>query len=451
MREQHGTSGAAFFSNRWFRCPRSSYNVEFAPDLLRLIEIPMSASASRPLQLTSGQLAVSLTLPAHAIVHQLPPHAAAETSRQIAQALQHPLGLPGLHECAIPGDRIVIVLDPDTPAGTEIVGQVVEQLQLPGEGAAALTLLLPEDPAGHSWQSLQASLPLHVQQLTAVQVHNPADETQRGYLASSSGGERVYLNRQLLDADLIVSIGMIGFDSLLGYRGTSSVIYPQFSDAATIREVRGQGHPELTPDQRRPLRDLVDEIGWLLGTQFTVQVLPDAAGGAAEVLAGAPDQVQACGQSRLDQSWRVATDEACDLVVVSIPGGSPFGWKQLGTALDMACRVVEPGGRIAIVAQLETPEGDAAAMLRRCKDPEDLLKPLRREPTADAVEISQLIQALRRARLYLLSGLPAELVEELGLYALASADELQRLVDQSERLLVIPGANFAWCDITATV
>lgn len=406
-------------------------------------------SLRRPCQLASGSISVQLSLPAAAYLHQQPQPSGVSVAEQVASALQQPLGLPLLQDCAVPGDRVVIVIDPETPALAEIIGQAVEVLQLVGDVGVSLTLLLPPDPSGNRWEPLQASLPEHVRHQAAIHVHDPRDETQRGYLASSASGERVYLNRVLLDADLIVSVSLVGFDGLLGYRGTSSVLYPHFSDIETIRETRAQGHPELTPEQHRPLRDLVNEIGWLLGMQFAIQVVPDADGGVARVLCGAPDQVQQAGQSLLDQCWRILVDEPFELVVVSVPGNAPFAWKQLGTALEMAGRLVESDGRIAVVAQVRTPEGGGAAMLRRCSDPEELLKPLRRDPPEDALEITQLIQAQRKASLFLFSDMPAEIVEELGMLAVGSGDELQRLMDQHSRVIVVPGANFAWCDATA--
>jgi hypothetical protein len=86
-------------------------------------------------------------------------------------------------------------------------------------------------------------------------------------------------------------------------------------------------------------------------------------------------------------------------------------------------------------------------MLRRCQDPEELLKPLRREPTIDSVEFAQLIQALRRVRVYLLSQLPGELVEELGMIPVSDSAELQRLVSTIEGCKCIPFANYAWCEV----
>jgi len=361
------------------------------------------------------------------------------------------LGFPELIRCVVPGDQVVLTVDPETPFVSQIIPVVWEQLQSLPDGGVSLTLLLPDDPSGQGWQWLRESLPLPIQQQLTVQIHDPSDRTQISYVASSAAGERIYLNRLLSDADLIVTIGLITFDSLLGFRGTSSSLYPAFSDAATLRESRTQGHPELTPEQQRPFRELVDEVGWLLGTQFTVQVIAGSADSPAGVLAGLPDAVMNRGRDLVNRIWRFSIDEPVDAVVLSVPGGPAFGWRQLGTALENASQVVTQGGRIIVVADLVSPEGPAATMLRRCQEPENLLKPLRREPTFDSVEISQLIRAERRARVYLFSGLDVDVVEELGMFPVADEAEFQRLVTSVGKFRILPFANYAWCEVAERV
>jgi nickel-dependent lactate racemase len=398
------------------------------------------------IQLTSGPVSSSLQASVNQPLITVPDKVVSPSERCRA-ALLNPLGYPELVRCVVPGDRVILVVDPETPFAAEIISTVWEQLQSVTDGGVLLTLLLPPDHSGTGWQWLRDQFPLHVQQQITVHVHDPADSSQISYIASTSGGERIYLNRLLSDADLIITVGIIAFDGLLGFRGTSSILFPTFSDIATQQSSQSQGHPELTPEQQRPFREMIDEVGWLLGTQFTVQAIPGAAGLPAEILAGLPEDVMARGKELVESTWRVSVEEMLDGAVISVPGGA-FGWKQLGQALENITNIVQQGGRIVIVADLPIPEGPAATMLRRCQDPEELLKPLRREPTVDSVEFAQLIQALRRVRVYLLSQLPAELVEELGMIPVSDSAELQRLVATIEDCKCIPFANYAWCEVT---
>ena len=329
-------------------------------------------STPSEIHLTSGPVCSSLQTSINQPLVPIPDQVILPSDR-CREALLNPLGYPELVRCVVPGDRVILVVDPETPFAAEIISTVWEQLQSVTDGGVSLTLLLPPDYSGNGWQWLRDQFPLHVQQQITVHVHDPADSSQISYIASTSGGERVYLNRLLSDADLIITVGIIAFDGLLGY-------------------------------------------------------------------------VMARGKELVDSTWRVSVEEMLEGAVISVPGGA-FGWKQLGQALENTTNIVQQGGRIIVVADLPIPEGPAATMLRRCQDPEELLKPLRREPTIDSVEFAQLIQALRRVRVYLLSQLPGELVEELGMIPVSDSAELQRLVSTIEGCKCIPFANYAWCEV----
>lgn len=408
----------------------------------------MIMSQRQPYTLTSGALSVTVQFPEHSAPQPQAEIAEVAVAERIEASLSQPLGLPILQECTVPGDQVVIVADPETPFLAEIVVQVWEVLSTIGDGGVSITLLLPNDPASADWKGLLETFPLEFREKIAIHIHDPEDEQQRAYLASSAIGERIYLSNHLINADLIVSIGLIGFDSLLGFRGTTSAIYPVLSDADTIQAARRLGHEELTPTDQRPLRELVDEIGWLLGTQFSIQVVPVVGDSPPAIVCGMMDKVMQAGSELLLQSSRLQQlEEETDLLVVSVPGGmAAFDWKHIGTAVEMASRLVPHGGRIAIVADCCQPTGPAAVMLRRSDEPEDLLKPLGLEPPEDGLETLQLIRALRRARIYLYSQLPDEVVEDLGLAPLASEAELQRLIDMSQSVRVISNINYGWAD-----
>ena len=362
------------------------------------------------------------------------------------QALLSPLGLPEPARCVVPGDSVAIVLDPETPNVIELLGAVCEQLQVVPEAGGTLSLLLPPDPDNTEWSRLVEQIPAHLQQQLTVHMHDPAETAQLSYLASSAAGDRVYLNRRICDADLLVTIGMVCFDSLLGYRGTTSGIFPAFSDADAIQQARTQGHPELTPEQPRPYRQLIDEVGWLLGTQFSVQIVPGPDDSPLAILAGLPEEVMTAGKELLNSSWRVKPQAQVDAVVLSVPCHATSGWKQFGSAIELATKLVRQDGRIIVVADLSVPEGPGASLLRRSQDPEELLKPLRREPCEDAVEITQLINTLRHARVYLYSNIPTDIVEELGIIPIEDEAELNRLTTAARSCVALPNAGFAWIE-----
>lgn len=394
------------------------------------------------IKLHSGSLAVDLNVPDETIVHG--GDSAERCRNSLADALQKPLELPALHQCVVPGDRVVLVLDPATPNPVDAIVQVWEQFQSAGALELDATLLLPPDTRGDGWKSFVDELPVHFRNQVAVHTFDPAIEDQRRYLASSAAGERIYLSHYITDADLIVSVGVISFDLLFGVQGTNSAIYPTFSESPVALATRKGVDLSLTPDDKRPLRELVDEIGWLLGTQFCVQMIPTAKSADQRVLCGAPDAVMKVGREILDADFCMTFDEEFSMAIVTLQQQTLDGWKQFGAALTSAKRLVGEDGRIVAIAELPATYGVGLDLLRRGTEPAEVTKVLERDPTEDAIETLQIIDAIVHARVYLLSNLEASVVEDLGMLPLAGQSELQRLTDTAESLIVVHDANYVW-------
>src|SRR5258708_5630955 len=127
-------------------------------------------------------------------------------------AIEAPCEFPPLPRAVVPGDRVAIPLDPALPDLDEILGAVVETLRLAQVDSIAVVPTAPArtgPPEGVGWL-----------------VHDPDDRARLAYLATTAEENRVYLNRLLTDADIVIPIGTLGYDPTLGYRGPWSVIYP---------------------------------------------------------------------------------------------------------------------------------------------------------------------------------------------------------------------------------
>ncbi|MFN8710045.1 MAG: hypothetical protein ACK50J_25525, partial [Planctomyces sp.] len=58
------------------------------------------------------------------------------------------------------------------------------------------------------------------------------------------------------------------------------------------------------------------------------------------------------------------------------------------------------------------------------------------------------IQTMQKARVYLYSGMPPEIVEEMGMFAIESEEEICKLLAANPNAAIIPSANFSWCCIS---
>lgn len=370
-----------------------------------------------------------------------PPEANPTFREDLHRALAGPLDFPPLHRAILDQDRVVLALDYDTPRASQIIAELWEVFEKCDVQPANVLILQPPQ-AAELRSDPRVDLPVPLRNEVGWKIHDPDDAQACGYLASTSNGIRVYLARDILEADIVISVGRTAFDPVLGFRGTSSVFYPGLSNRDAIQRAYGQGHSELTPEHDRPLRQVIDEVAWLLGSQFTVQVLQSAGGDVSRVLAGATESVFRHARHELSRQNSLQLDFRADLVIVAVdadPGG--HGWRQVGAAVETGRRLVSHGGRIVILSEIREMPGPGLQMLQRSESPADVLQRLRQEQPDDLIAATQVANAADWANLYLLSALDVELVEDLFAFPLSDIEQVHRLIARADTCAFVGSAQ----------
>lgn len=354
----------------------------------------------------------------------------------VLETLEHPLGYPPLRQAVVPGDRVVLPVDPATPALGPMVQAVCEVLQSAGVQPETVSVLslgpMPEPVLG----SLPEGLSWHV--------HDPDDESSRAYLASTREGRRVYLNREAVDADFVLPIGRIGYDSSMGLRGPWSVVFPGLSDSDTQRSVRSRASIRRRPEAGPETSALEESVGvsWLLGSQLQMGVV-EGARGVAGLVAGAEADVQSAGQRALEEAWTYRAEGRASLVVAGIGWADhPGSLDDLAEAAWTAARLVRRGGKIVLLSEVEGEVGPALGRIASASDPTrgaSLLKGSENE--SDYLAALKLAEALSWADVYLYSRLDESSVEDLGMIALGRPSEAARLARASDSCHVLSRAE----------
>jgi hypothetical protein len=342
----------------------------------------------------------------------------------IKSAVEHPADYPPLRQMVVPGDRVVIAVDPTIPDWRQVVLQLTAPLAESGIEPGSVTLLsLPPGP-----EPVEGTLPAGA----GLVVHDPSDRGQIAYLATTKQGRRIYLNRLLADADLVIPVGRLRYDPILGHAGPWSVLFPGMSDSETIESFRRgwRGEDEgPRPARARAGFEEVFEVSWLLGTPFHVGLVPGVSG-FVEVVAGRDTSVRELGIAALDRSWTFHTDSRAELVVVGIGGpGIAATFETLVDGLATASRLVQHGGKIIALSRASGAIGPALRRLIDAGDRERGGAALRgHEADADFLVASRLARVLAWADVFLLSNLDRELAEDLSLFPLEQPDQARRLV-----------------------
>lgn len=370
-----------------------------------------------------------------------PPEPSLDFANEVCEQLATPLDFPPLEMAVVPDDRILIALDRHTPGATEIIAAVWSAFERRSIKPQDVTIMQPASWKADKLADPRVALPTAVQKAMKWTIHDATDKKREGYLANSANGERIYLDREVIDADFVLPIGAIRFDPLLGFRSASSAIFPGLSNIDAMAKARGQDHSELRPEDDRPLRQLQDEVAWLLGVQFGIQILPSRNGLPAGVIGGALDRTIAAAKTWLNQSWFVEQPRRCEIVVAAVDADAAgTTWEQLGAAIQTARNLVQRGGKIVLLTNLSAEPTDGFRYLQQCGSPREALKPLRLESPPDLIPASRLASAADWATVYLVSGLNSDVVESLCMTPLAPA-EAARLMDRSGSCVLLESAQ----------
>ena len=394
------------------------------------------ANTGRRVDLASGPVDWKVTVAPERLVAECLPRnhpSVTDLEEAVRRAIAQPLGFPPLEQAIYPNDRVVIAVDGSPAAYRTVLGPLIEIARRRGARAEDIVVVAPHRarPHGRAIGDFAAR----------VEFHNPDDQSQLSYLASTEEGDRIYLNRTVVDADVLILVGAVRYDPVLGYRGTSSAVFPALSTTESYQRFVSSFTGRSLGHHPRWARDYVDQVAWLLGAQFCVQLVPGAQTAVAGVLAGNLSAVQQAAEKLLDQTLSFQVPRRAELVVATVSRGGRQSMAELARAAFTARQVIRKGGRIVLLSDTDHVEGPTLERTRRAADVSEILSYLRHHTPPDAVTAFMHATACRDATVYLRSNLNEDLVEELFMYPLHHADQLQRLIDQAESLIVLHEAN----------
>lgn len=378
-------------------------------------------------------------------------------------ALRQPLDYPPLQDALVPGDHVVVTVEPGVPQTPAIVAGVVRGLAAGGVSSECVTVLAatplgeaPPDSINEEGLVLEPEKSwllsaLSDEERRGIQAawHVPEAQGAVSYLAATDEADPVYVARRICDADLVIPIGVQRIDDTLGYLGAAGSLFPTFSDVATRRRLSPCDLRQWRK-QRTDWRQEAAQAQWLLGVQFVVRVIPGRADSVLAVIAGQAEAAERNAAKRCRAAWRGATPHEADLVVAAIDGGeSEQTWDNVARTLAMANRIVSAEGVIVLCTDLQQAPGPAlrsgaAAAGGRRRTAREEERPVDVLPAAVLADLAQ------SHRLYLWSRLADDVVDEVGFTPVSTEDELARLSRGLKTCVVVSGGQFASVAVRAS-
>lgn len=363
----------------------------------------------------------------------------------VVKALEKPIRFEAFHRAITPDDRIALVVDESLPHLGDLIAGVLEYLAQAGISPGSVTAISPPD----STQAWINDLPEAMADLQ-TETHQPKDRTKLSYLSATKEGQRIYLNRTVVDADQTLVLCGRRYDPLLGHAGAAGSIYPLLADADTTRSLVTSIAPQLEPEVERPSQKQAEEVGWLLGSPFFLQVIEGFEDQIHGVIAGMADTA-ADGIALYDAVWKRSIPEQVDVAVVTLTGDpARHDFADLARAAACGARAVKEDGNIVILSEADLDLGGALEALRRSDDPQEAVALMLRERPADAAPAIQWCWAAEHAKIYLASEIRPRLVEEIFATPLSGPKDVQRLLDAATSSIIIIDGHKSWITTTTS-
>lgn len=354
----------------------------------------------------------------------------AHTLADASKALEHPLDFPSIDQMFIPDDRIAIAVAPDAPNALDWVVALLRFAIDRGSNPHQFSIVLAPESAS-SLDRFRSALESFQLRPDAISIHDSHELQHLEYIGADPQAEPLYANRVLVEADVVVPIILPRHPCSFDTYGPQGIV-PSFLDAASQHRIRGQFHgdPTLNALARSELgRDLAH----LLGVVAVVACLPGESLDDSRCLVATPESLSVQMNPWIDLATAnaIATPDLA-MICAEMPDAEEGDWDALARTLsDYAPLLKREGVLVVSLPWKKAPIG-ALKMLASSDDPDPLEQKLLHSnlPFADAA--LAILRLQDRVRVYLWSHMRRESLENIGLGAITSQQEFERLASSCE-------------------
>jgi len=357
---------------------------------------------------------------------------------QVEAALDDPIGTARLEKLVSPEQRVLIVVNDHTRPGPnrEIVRGVLGRLRRAGVPDRNIRFICATGshraPTDIEMRSIVGN---EVVDNYEIIVHNCRDREHLFRLGEVDGLD-VWLNTALLEADFIITTGLIAPHHTAGFSGGRKSILPGITGLETLQVHHSLPMRPFAPSmgviEGNAFHDVALKAARMAGVKFIINAVQDMKKQNICFVAGDLAQAHAEG-CRICREMNTVEIPALADVVVCSPGGFPrdSDLYQAQKGLAAAEMIVRPGGTMILCAngELGVGEGLFVEWMKEGKSPQEIIDRYRAEGFNVGNNKAFLYaRALLRAKVMIVSDKldPSELQEMF----LDWAPDLQTAVDR---------------------
>jgi len=361
----------------------------------------------------------------------------AEAVTMAEESLKQPIDSPSLRELAMGKQRVVVLITDKTRATPNklLLEALLSELREAGvrrdnvEIVVATGLHKP-----HTRREIEELVGVEIADEYSVYSHNSDEYDSMVYLGRTSHGTEIYVNKSVVNADLVIGVGLIEPHFFAGYSGGRKLILPGVSATKTVYQNHGYKmltHPKADYGylEGNPVHeDMVEASKLVKNYKFIIHVLLDKEKKVFSVVSGDPYSAHEQGVRILDKYVKVSAPFEADLTIVT-NGGYPLDRDlyQAVKGMVTASRVTRRNGYIIMLSECIDGVGHESfrELASMSKNPEEILRYIREnEPIRDQWEAQKLAQVLLKNRVIVVTrNIKHETLEEMNLTPASTFEE----------------------------
>ncbi len=391
--------------------------------------------------------AAALRLPVDADLIAPPEtRAAADERAAVRHALEHPIGCEPLSRIVKPGERVVIIVNDITRlARTDLLlPLIIETLGVPDSDISLVFALGTHRRQSEAEQ--RAIVGEEIFRRIRAYEHDANDGANLVEAGTTSFGNRVTINRRVMEADRIILTGEIVFHLIAGYSGGRKSIVPGVAGYATATF----NHRMLLDPRCRagvlegnPAHEDMLEGCRMVQPDFMVNLVLGPGGKVLHVVAGDVEQAHLAGCRAADRLLRTPVGRPYDVVIASA-GGAPLDidLRQAHKGMDNACAALVPGGSLYYYAECGDGLGSPklGQYLNAYAGEAEMERALTENFVIGGHKALWLARMGNRYDVHLVTALDPRIVERCGFHAVRPEEHEARLLELLRRK---PGARVA--------
>ncbi|MEA5013231.1 MAG: nickel-dependent lactate racemase [Candidatus Limiplasma sp.] len=346
---------------------------------------------------------------------------------EVMRAMENPIGTGRLRDILRPGEKIALITsDVTRPMPTALVmPPLLDELYAAGISPRDITLVF--GLGCHRPQTREEMEKLAGERAFREIRCVDSDGEDCLRLGVTRRGTPVDITRSVAQAQRRICLGNIEYHYFAGYSGGGKALMPGVSTREAIQKNHSLMVDPMACAGRlegNPIREDIEEAAAMVGCDWILNVVLDEGKRVIHAVAGDAVKAHREGCAFLDRLYLKPLERRADIVLVS-QGGAPkdLNLYQTQKALDNAKHAVKQGGVIILIGSCEEGLGERVfeEWMTTMPSPQAMIRRIRQEFELGGHKAAAIAMVLQEADIYLVSRLPAALVERMFLRPFSSA------------------------------